>query len=226
MHRQLPNVIILDREPNAKEKTKAKETKEKESVVKVKPIIKEKTTIIRPLQLKRKYTYAPSRGDELITNESISTNYSPSVTEIIKQRLKYVFEPLVSNTYYQDIERGEVYSPKSAFKRKGVYKPSNSYSYSSDYDYEPKYVQVTEENYSPRSKSNITFNPQVTEESYPVFGYATFGIPDTYVDQYAPEDSIKIKPVTEFEIHAKPKPIIVNQSHLYLLGKLINEVTK
>jgi len=167
----------------------------------------------------------PNVGEEVSVSENINVNYSPSFIEAIKQRVKSVFEPLFYDYSYQKIDTRVKYKPRVAYKSKAIYKPKDFYKYFENRDYEPHLTQIAVEDFAPKDNESVNYSPQVVQESYPVFTYATYGIPDTFVDQYAPEDTVKIKPVTEFEIHAKPKPLIVSQSYLVLLNKLLGEVT-
>ena len=105
-----------------------------------------------------------------------------------------------------------------------MYKPKDFYKYLENNDYEPHVTQIAVEDFAPKDKNILSYNPSVVQESYPTFTYATFGLPDTFIDQYAPEESIKIKPVTDFEIRARPRPLIVSHAHLVLLDKLMKEV--
>jgi hypothetical protein len=105
-----------------------------------------------------------------------------------------------------------------------VYKPKDFYKYLEDNDYEPHLTQIAVEDFAPKDKNVMSYNPQIVQESYPIFAYATYGLPDTFIDQYAPEEIVRIKPITDFEIRAKPKPLIVSQTHLILLNKLMTEV--
>jgi len=158
-------------------------------------------------------------------NEEVQTEYSPTFLDRIRQRAKTVFEPLFSESTYNEINYKTKYKPRLALKKKVIFKPKDFYKYFEDYNYEPHLTQIAVEDFAPKDKEVLSYNPQVVQESYPVFTYATYGMPDTFIDQYAPEESVKIKPVTEFEIRARPKPLIVSQTHLILLNKLLNEVT-
>ncbi len=168
----------------------------------------------------------PKRESKIRYNEEVQTEYSPTFLDRIRQRVKTVFEPLFSESTYNKVNYKTKYKPRLSIMRKSIYQPRNYYKFYEDYTYEPHYSQVENEDFTPKDKEVLSYNPQVEQESYPVFTYATYGLPDTYIDQYAPEESVKIKPITEFEIKAKPKPLIVSQTHLILLNKLINEVTK
>jgi len=179
---------------------------------------------IIPAQRRRLFI-TPTRSEEVSVNENVNVDYSPTFIEAIRQRVKNVFEPLFSDTSYQEVNVKSKYKPRLALKKKVIFKPKDFYKYFEDYDYEPHLTQIAVEDFAPKDKESITYNPQVVQESYPVFTYATYGLPDTFIDQYAPEESVKIKPVTEFEIRAKPKPLIVSKAHLILLNKLLNEVT-
>jgi len=177
----------------------------------------------KPVQRRRLFI-TPTRGEEVSVNENYSVNYSPTFVEAIRQRVKYVFAPLFSDSNYQEIDTKVKYKLRVAYKKKTVYKPKDFYKYLEDNDYEPHVTQIAVEDFAPKDKNILSYNPSVVQESYPTFTYATFGLPDTFIDQYAPEESIKIKPVTDFEIRAKPRPLIVSQAHLVLLDKLMKEV--
>jgi hypothetical protein len=176
------------------------------------------------IKMFRKLEYKPNEQKEIVLSRGINRVVSPSFSESIKQRVKRVFEPIFSESHSDEIEYKTKYKPKLAYKRKTIYKPQDSFKYYNNYDYEPSNTQIAIEDFAPKDESSIVYEPSVTQESYPVFQYSTFGLPDTFIDQYAPEESIKIKPVTDFEIKAKPKPILVSQTHLFLLNKLLNEV--
>ena len=176
------------------------------------------------LKLFRKGVIKPHQEREEIFSRSRTRVESPSFMRDIKERVKAVIEPIFSSSRSEEVSRKLTYKPKTALKRKVIYKPQDIDKYYNDYDYEPSYTQIAVEDFAPKDEDELTYNPQVTEESYPVFTYATYGLPETYVDQYAPEESVKIKPVTEFTITAKPKPLIVSQSYLLLLNHLLNEV--
>jgi hypothetical protein len=176
------------------------------------------------VKMYKKLKYTPHEEKEIVLSKGRNRVVSPSFSESVKERIRSVFEPIFSDSRSDDIEYKTKYKPKLAYKRKTVFKPQNSFEYNNDYDYEPSRTQIAVEDFAPKEESSIDYEPSVTQESYPVFQYATFGIPDTYVENYAPEDIIRIKPVTDFEIKAKPKPLIVSQTHLYLLNKLLNEV--
>jgi len=178
---------------------------------------------VLPVQ-KRRLFITPTRGEEISDNENLDINYSPTFIEAIKERVKSVFEPLFSSSDYKEVERKVKYKPRMALKKKVIIKPKDFYKYFEDNDYEPHLRQITVEDFAPKNKNVMSFSPQDVQESYPVFTYATYGLPDTYIDQYAPEESVKINPVTEFEIRAKPKPIIISQSYLLLLNRLLSEV--
>jgi len=177
------------------------------------------------LKLFKKRVLQPHEEREEIFSRSRTRVESPSFSRNIAERVKAVFEPIFSSSRSEEVSRKLTYKPKTALKRKTIYKPQDTFKYYNDYDYEPSYTQIAVEDFAPKDEDELVYNPQVTEESYPVFTYATFGIPDTYVDQYAPEEVVRIKPTTEFTITARPKPLIVSQSYLLLLNKLINEVT-
>jgi len=179
----------------------------------------------RPLlsvRLKKK----PYEEDELFSFRDLSYRYAPSITDLIRQRFKSIYKPVFSDLSYTDFERNTFYRPSLAFKQKAIYKPRFSEQYYRDTDYEPSLVQITSENFAPKQKDYLTYNPQMVQEAYPTFTYATYGLPETEITQYAPEDKLKISPITEFEINAKPTPLIVNKTYLSLLGKLMGEVTK
>jgi len=177
---------------------------------------------IEPIQrTKIRRKYAPKQKEDYTLNEDFTVNYSPSFQEVVRNRLRYVFEPIIGNTSYQSDSQRIVYKPRYKTKQKVIYKPTEVYKQREDYDYEPSLLQIVGEDYAPRQRQLLAYAPQVVQEAYPTYTYATYGLPDTYVDDYAPEDSVKIKPITEFEIHAKPTPLIVSQAHLLLLNRLI-----
>jgi len=196
------------------------------SEVKRMPIKRKERVTIRPLGLRRKTMFKPTRSIDENVFDNFSITNSPTFIESLKQRFKYVFEPLISETTYDEIDRKSVYKPRFGVRRKVVYKPQDFNKFYEDYDYEPDRTQIAVEDFTPKDKDVVSFNPQTTQESYPVFMYSTYGLPDTYIDEFAPEDVIKIKPITEFELDAKPKPLIISQTSLFLLNKLIEEVTK
>jgi hypothetical protein len=173
---------------------------------------------------RRRLFITPTRSEEVSVNEDVNVNYSPTFIEAIRNRVRSVFEPLFSDTSYQEVNVKSKYKPRLALKKKVVFKPKDFYKFFEDYDYEPHLTQIAIEDFAPKDKEVLQYSPQTVQESYPVFTYATYGLPDTYIDQYAPEESVKIKPVTEFEIKARPKPLIISQAHLILLNKLLNEV--
>ena len=186
----------------------------------------EKTVIKKEVTPLRRGTLivSPKVENERVYNTQTYSEYSPTFIDVIRNRVRYVFSPLFSNSTYREVEVKSKYKPRLALKRKTLYKPKFAYSYSGIDYYEPHYKQVSEEDFAPKDEDVILYNPETVQEAYPVFTYATYGVPDTYVDQYAPEESVKIKPVTEFTIRAKPKPLIVSKAHLILLNKLLNEV--
>jgi hypothetical protein len=167
----------------------------------------------------------PKRESKVKYDEEVETEYSPTFLDRVRQRVKTVFEPLFSANTYSEVDYKTKYKPRLALKRKILYKPRDYYTFYENYAYEPKYTQVEDEDFAPRDREVLGYSPQVVQESYPTFTYATYGLPETYIDQYAPEESVKIKPVTEFEIKTKPKPLVVSKAYLILLNKLINEVT-
>jgi len=154
----------------------------------------------------------------------VDFNNSSTFIEAIRQRVKYVFEPLFSTSSSQSVDTRTKYRPRLGLKRKDIYKPKRYNKYLLNNDYQPQYTQVSLEDFSPKNRDVLSYKPDVNQEAYPVFTYSTFGIPDTYVDEYAPQETVRIKPVTDFEIRAKPKPLIVSQAHLILLGRLLGEV--
>jgi len=182
---------------------------------------------VEPLAVvKKKRKYSPRNVNDERFDNSYSVNYSPSLSEMFRNRLRYVFEPIFSNTVYEYTDTRTKYKPRFASKQRYKYKPTDVYKYVDDYNYEPTLVQITAEDYAPRDKGRLRYNPQVAQESYPVYNYSSYGIPDTFVDEYAPEESVRIKPVTEFEVHAKPTPLIVSQTYLNLLGRIMRGVTQ
>jgi hypothetical protein len=187
--------------------------------------IKEKVEEEVPPLQRGRIILIPKRERKIAVNNEIETEYSPTFIDRVRERVKSVFEPLFSESTYKEVEYKTKYKPRLVLKKKVIYKPRNYYTFYEDYAYEPHYTQIAVEDFAPRDRESLTYSPQVEQESYPVFTYATYGIPDTYIDQYAPEESVKIKPVTEFEIKARPKPLIVSKAHLILLNKLLNEVT-
>jgi len=159
-------------------------------------------------------------------DESVNTITAPSTYDIIRERFRYVFEPLVSNSTYTETDTKRKFKPRFASKQRYLIKPNDINKYYDDYNYEPTLVQITAEDYAPRDRGNLLYNPQVVQEAYPVYNYSSYGIPDTLIDEYSPQESVKIKPVTEFEIHAKPTPLIVSQAQLLLLNKLMSGVLR
>jgi hypothetical protein len=228
------NALALLKKP---EKVKTKSPAE-ELITNPETVVKEKTIPVKTetekkiveelptLKLFRKRVRTPLDEVESIISRSSKRVRSPTFSSSIKERVKEVLEPLFSDSVSEEEFRKEVIKPKLALRRKTVYKPQYTYDYTDDYDYEPQLTQIAVEDFAPKESDEINYNPQVEQESYPVFTYATYGIPDTFIDQYAPEDVVRIKPVTEFSITAKPKPFIVSQSYLLLLNTLLNEVTK
>jgi hypothetical protein len=172
-------------------------------------------------------TYLPipiTSTNEYETDSDIEFNNSSTFLDVIRQRIKYVFEPLFSSSTSQKFKSSVKYKPRLKVRNKTLYKPEFYNRYFTDYDYEPSYTNVNLEDFSPKERNEIRFKPHVHQESYPTFTYSTLGLPDTFVDNYAPEDVVRIKPVTDFEINARPKPLIVSQAHLILLDKLLREV--
>jgi len=231
MSRQLPYVEFVEK-PREEEKEKFVLTRRSGQYIPFKikevqklPTLKREEVIeeFNPAQRRRLFI-TPTREEEVSVNENYNVNYAPTFIEAIKQRVKYVFEPLFSDSNYQEVDAKVKYKPRIAYKKKTVYKPKDFYKYLEDTDYEPHVTQIAVEDFAPRDKNFLTYNPSVVQETYPTFTYATFGLPDTFIDQYAPEESIKIKPVTDFEIRARPRPLIVSHAHLVLLDKLMKEV--
>jgi hypothetical protein len=205
---EIPVEIVEKRRP--RQKVKIKED------VEVNPLLRR--------SLLRKH--APYNENETSTSIITSTNESPTFIDAIKSRVRYVFEPILSNTTYEDTRRKTVYKPRYAVKERAILKPKDFNIYVSDDDYEPYLTQIVAEDYAPKDRGAITYNPQVYQQSYPVFNYSSFGIPETHVDDYAPHESVKINPITEFEINAKPTPIIVSQTYFSLLNWLLSGVMR
>lgn len=215
--------------------------------IKIEPVEKKKV-VEYPRLIPIQSVNSPTDIVDYTLDESFRYNYSPMFSEVIKNRLKYLFEPLLSDTRYSKVEQKSIFKPKTALRRKAVYKPKfgikhksiykprfaykqrsivspqDFYSYIGDYDYEPSLIQVYGEDYAPKNKRFLDYNPQVIQESYPVFENLTIGIPETNVEQYAPESSIRIKPITDFEINAKPKPLLVSQTYFNLMNYLMDKV--
>jgi hypothetical protein len=219
--RQLPRFKPLQR---IKRKPQTEEIVE-ENKSPFKPEVKEEL-VEEPETIKmfKKSKYTPIEENEIELPRGAKRIVSPSFSEVVKRRIRSVFEPVFSRTFSDDIDYKIRYKPKFASKKKTIIKPKDEFEYNDDYDYEPSRTQIAVEDFAPREESSIEYNPSVTQESYPVFQYSTFGIPDTFVENYAPEEVIRIKPMTDFEIQAKPKPLIVSKTHLILLDKLLSEV--
>jgi len=158
------------------------------------------------------------------TYNYVDLNNSSSFLEAIRQRIKYVFKPLLSSSSSRSVDVRTKYRPRIGIKKRIIYKPEEVIKKSIDIDYSPKYKEESAIDFAPINDSEVVYRPEVTQESYPTFMYNTFGLPNTFIDEYAPQETVKIKPVTDFEINAKPKPLIVSQSHLILLDRLLREV--
>jgi hypothetical protein len=215
--------------------------------IKVEPI-KKKKVVEYPRPIPIQSVNSPTDITDYSLDQSFRYKYSPMFSEVIKNRLRYLFKPILTDTRYSQINQRIVFKPKTAIRRKSVYKPKfgikqrsiykprfaykqrsiiNSqdfYSYIGDYDYEPSLIQVYGEDFAPKNKRFLDYNPQVIQESYPVFETLNVGIPETNVEQYAPESSVRIKPITDFEINAKPKPLIVSQTYFNLMNYLMDKV--
>jgi len=176
------------------------------------------------VKMYRKAVLKPHEEREIVLSRGKNRVFSPSFSESVKERVRSVFEPIFSESRSDEIEYKTRYKPKLAYKRKTVFKPQDSFKYENDYDYEPSNTQIAIEDFAPKEESSIEYEPQVEQEAYPIFQYSTLGLPDTFIDNYAPEEIVRIKPVTDFEIRARPKPLIMSQAHLILLDKLMKEV--
>jgi len=164
--------------------------------------------------------------DKLARKLKRDIRYKPSFMDKIAERVRRVIEPLISVETEEGLGVKNTYSPTVGLRKKVLFKPRQTYKFYDDYTYEPKVYEVTDEDYAPEEYERINYSPTVVEESYPVYNYSTFGIPQTSVFQYNPDDVVRIKPVTEFEITAKSRPLVVSQTHLLLLNKLMREVLK
>jgi len=244
---KVDNMVVFIPRKEIEEAYKLLSKPKVEEEVKVEPVEEKKVTrVIQPVPIQS--VNSPTDIVDYTLDESFRYKFSPSFSEVIKNKLKYLFEPLLSDTRYSQIEKKTILKPKSALKRKTVFKPKigfkqkviykpffaskqrsiispqNFYSYIGDYDYEPSLIQVYGEDFAPKNKKFLDYNPQVVQEAYPVFENLTIGIPETDIEQYAPESTVKIKPVTDFEINAKPKPFIISETYLNLMNYLMNKV--
>jgi len=206
-------------EEKVKEKEKVEEVPEQVIPLPVQSFVQKR-------KLKGKTTLKPVEVTDVSFGEKYSYDYSPSFLSAIRSRLNSIFKPLFSDTSYEFIENQSIYKPVYAYDQKSIFKPREVNKLIEDTSYEPSITQVSFEDYSPKRVGQLRYNPVVVQESYPVFEDETIGIPSTDVTLFSPESNLKIKPVTEFEINAKPKPFIVNYTYLSLLSNLMNEVTK
>jgi hypothetical protein len=168
----------------------------------------------------------PETENENVLFGNYRYRYAPSVLDFIRNRFKLIYRPAFSDLYYQDFERNTFYRPLFAYRQKSIFKPKFSNSYYRDSEFEPYYTQIVSEDFAPKNKDYFTYNPQLVQEAYPTFTYATYGLPETEITIHEPQDKIKISPVTEFEINAKPSPLIVNQTYVSLLNHLMKQVTR
>jgi len=161
-------------------------------------------------------------GDVINTEETINYNQAQPLSKVVKNRINNLFQSIL----YDQYEDRVTIKSRVSQRRKEVYKP-RTYN---KYEYLFNNEQVTEQDQNleinPKIDQDLMFKPNFKQESYPVYTYATYGIPNTFVLQHAPEDIIRIKPEVDFEINAKPRPILVSQAHVLLLSKLLSEVFK
>ena len=176
-----------------------------------------------PLLSKEEYV-SPVYGLGFSSNERYRTRYAPSLSEKIKNRLKYLFEPIVSNVSYREIGHKYIFSPTQGYRQRTNYRPLNYKEFVTDRDYEPVLIENTLHDFSPQEIEEMSYAPQITQESYPVYNYSVYGLPDTYVNDYAPILHLRLKPITDFEIKLRPRVISFNHSYQSLLNNLLNKV--
>jgi len=199
---------------------------EKENVFKLtrpKKLEEEFLITRRPL-LRYSLKKRPYDEELLDTLTETKLRYAPSIIDLIRERVKSIYKPVFESSYFQDFERNLAYSPQFASNQEYLYKPKYSNFYYASNAYEPSFISIASEDYAPKQKEDFIYNPQMYQEAYPTFTYSTFGLPETEIEEYSPEDKIRISPVTEFEIKAKPTPFIINKTYLNLLNNLMSKV--
>jgi len=180
--------------------------------------------IFQPPFFSKEQNVSPVYGLDLVSSERYKTHYAPSLSEKIKNRLKYLFEPIVSNVSYREIGHKYIFSPTQGYKQRRSYRPINYKEFITDHDYEPVLIEKKFQDFSPQEITQMSYAPQIAEESYPIYNYSVFGLPDTYVHEHAPIFRLKLKPVTDFEIKLRPKVISFNHSYQTLLINLLKKV--
>jgi hypothetical protein len=193
-------------------------------------IIQPQVKIIKEIPKKplitKEQSFIPIISREYNLNQKYSVKYAPSFIESLKNKFRYLFNPFLSISRYRELEYNRVYNPQVISDQKLTYSPSMYTEYTKNLDYEPILIKQSSQDYSPTEKEISDYSPTLVEENYPIYNYSIYGLPDTFINSFAPIFRLKIKPVTDFEINLKPKSFSFNQNYVILLNKLIDEVTR